>query len=282
MAMTCDRVRDLASGFVLGALDIDDMIAVSDHLDTCPELHSEMSELGGVVPYLADALEPLEPPAWLRESVIAAAQADLAARRRITAEPVAIPTAVAAPQGSPTWHGQPSNAGAEVIPFAGVVSRRRRFVTWTSRVAAVAAVVVLAGYAVVLQGDLSNLRQHQDHNTSIYNVLIQKDTRTAVLTSPDGGKAGGLAALRPTGHIIVNVTNLAPTQGDEAYVVWLTSDNGVQSKVGWFTVSDSGDGYLEVDNVPTSASLWIWICKEQNSSVARPSGPTIVSGTISL
>jgi glycosyltransferase involved in cell wall biosynthesis len=172
--------------------------------------------------------------------------------------------------------------GAEVIPFARAVSRRRRFVAWTSRVAAVAAVVVLAGYALVLQGDLSKLRQNQDHNTSIYQVLIQKDTRTAVLTAPDGGKARGLAALRPTGHIIVNVTNLAPTQGDEAYVVWLTADNGVKSKVGWFTVSDSGDGYLEVDNVPTSASLWIWICKEQDSSVAKPSGPTIVSGTISL
>jgi hypothetical protein len=281
MAMTCDRVRDLASGFVLGALDTDDMIAVSDHLDTCPELHSEIGDLGGVVPYLADALEPLEPPAWLRESVIAAAQADLAARRRITAEPVAIPTAAAAAQTSPTWHGQPSNAGAEVIPFARAVSRRRRFVTWTSRVAAVAAVVILSGYTVVLQGDLNKLRQNQDHIAAVNNVITMPGTRLAALTSTDG-KAGGLAALRPTGHIIVNVTNLAPTQGDEAYVVWLTADNGVKSKVGWFTVSDSGDGYLEVDNVPTSASLYIWVCKEPNSSVTKPSGPTVVSGTISL
>jgi hypothetical protein len=264
---------------VLGALDVDEMIAVSDHLDTCPELHPEIGDLGGVVPYLADTLEPLEPPAWLRESVMAAAQADLLTRRHV-AEPVAIPVAVTSPHAAATWHGQSPASGAEVIPIARPrVSRRRRFVTWTSRVAAVAAVVVLAGYAVVLQSDLSKLQQH--HDTMVY-AAAQLDTRTAALTARDGSKAGGVALLRPTGHIIVNVANLAPTQGDEAYVVWLTADNGVESKVGWFTVSDSGDGYLEVDNVPTSASLWIWICKEPNSSVTKPTGPTIVSGSISL
>ena len=276
MAMTCDRVRDVAAGFVLGALDIDEMISVSDHLDTCPELHPEIGDLGGVVPYLAETLEPLEPPAWLRESVIAAAQADLAARRPVAAQPIAIPTVARSSQVAATWQ-------TEVIPFASArASRRRRALTWATRIAAAVAVVVLAGYAVVLQGDLSRFKQDSDTTSTLLYAIGQPDTRLAALTSHDGSNAGGLAVLMPTGHIIVKVTNLVPTKGDEAYVVWLTADNGVQSKVGSFTVSDSGEGVLQVDNVPTSPSLWIWVCKEPNSNVTKPSGPTIVSGTISL
>jgi hypothetical protein len=282
MAMTCDRVREFASGFVLGALDIDEMIAVSDHLDTCSEEHPEIGDLGGVVPYLAETLEPLEPPAWLRESVMAAAQADLAARRHISVEPVAIPTAARSSQAALTWQGPSPVSQGEVIPFAARASRRRRAMTWATRVAAAVAVVVLAGYAVVLQGDLSKSKHDQDTYASLIYAAAQPDTRLAALASRDGSKASGLVALLPTGHIIVNVTNLVPTQGDEAYVVWLTGDNGVQSKVGSFTVSDSGDGYLEVDNVPTSASLYLWVCKEPNSAVSASSGPTIVGGTISL
>ncbi|HSS36485.1 MAG TPA: zf-HC2 domain-containing protein, partial [Patescibacteria group bacterium] len=61
--LTCDEARDLAAGFVLGALAPDEMVAVREHLATCAEAHPEFEELGGVVPYLADSLEPVEPPA---------------------------------------------------------------------------------------------------------------------------------------------------------------------------------------------------------------------------
>ena len=63
--LSCDEVRDLAAGFVLGALDPAAMHDVRDHLATCPEAHPEMHELGGVVPYLAESVEPVEPPTAL-------------------------------------------------------------------------------------------------------------------------------------------------------------------------------------------------------------------------
>jgi hypothetical protein len=131
MGMTCDRVRELASGFVLGALDTGDMIAVADHLDSCAHDHPEIDEFGGVLPYLAESLEPVEPPSWLRESVIAAAKADLAATRRIgllserrVYEPVAlvVPMAAAAETAGPAVATITSIAKARV-------SRRRRALT---------------------------------------------------------------------------------------------------------------------------------------------------------
>ena len=275
--MTCDRVREFASGFVLGALETDEMIAVQDHLDSCPKAHPEVHELGGVLPYLAESLEPVESPAWLRKSVIEAAKSDLASRRfigepfarRLVDTPserrVAAPVAAAAP-------------GRVISMNAARASRRRRAAVWFGRAAAAALILVVAGYAAVVQTGVGK----PSGTDEIWNFLGQPDTRTTVLVAYDQGRAGGLAVLRPTGNMIVSVHNLQPTKGDEVYVVWLTADNGVPSKVGSFTVDDSGVGKLNVDGAPISESLWVFVCREPNSNVTKPTGPTIVSGTISL
>jgi hypothetical protein len=275
--MTCDRVREFASGFVLGALETDEMIAVQDHLDSCPKAHPEVNELGGVLPYLAESLEPVESPAWLRKSVIEAAKSDLESRRLI-GEPFAR-RLVETPSEHRVAGPVADVAPARVISLNAVrASRRRRAAVWFGRAAAAALIVVVAGYAAVVQTGVGK----PGATDPIWNVLGQPDARPAVLVAYDHSQAGGLAVLRPSGNIVVSVHNLQPTKGDEVYVVWLTADNGVPSKVGSFTVDDSGAGSLNVDRVPTSESLWIFVCKEPNSNVTKPTGPTIVSGTISL
>ena len=278
--MTCDRVRELAPGFVLGALDEIEMTDVSEHLDTCPHPHPEVGDLGGVLPYLAETLEPIEPPAWLRESVLAAARADLGTRRRIA--PVALPAAEPAvdADSEPEISTVPP---AEIIPFGtrSRGSRRRRALTWATRIAAAVAVVALAAYTLALQGDLDKAKQAQSEDASLNYMWAQPDTMKAVLAATDGSSASGMAALRPTGHIIVRVHGLASTGGDEVYAVWLSSGGATPAKAGTFTVDDSGSGGLEVDNVPTSASLWVFVCREPNANVTKPTGPMVVSGTIS-
>lgn len=278
MAMTCDRIRELASGFVLGALDTSEMIEVARHLDTCSRPHPEIRDLGGVLPYIAESLEPIEPPAWLRESVLAAARADLAARRRTA--PAVLPSAVTTQEPEPEISSVPA---AQIIPFGPIrVSRRRRAMTWATRVAAAVAVVALAGYAVVLQGDLDKAHRSQAEDANLNYMWSQPDTLKAVLTASDGSSASGMAALRPNGHIIVRAHNLAATGGDQVYTVWLRSGGGLPVKAGNFTVDDSGSGGLEVENVSTSANLWVFVCREPNGNVTKPTGPMVVSGTISL
>jgi len=150
------------------------------------------------------------------------------------------------------------------------------------RVAAVVAVIALAGYALVLQGDLARAQKATQVDASFNYVLTQPDTRTAVMSATDGSGASGLAALRPTGHIIVRLYGLTPTTGDQVYVVWLSSDAGNPIRAGSFTVDDSGTGYLEVDNVPTSSSLRLFVSREPNGNVIQPTLPAVVSGTFSL
>ena len=276
MAMSCDRISELAPGFVLGALDADDMIEVQDHLSRCRQPHSEIVEMGGVVPYLAEALEPIEPPAWLRESVLSAARSDIDARRRAE-EPVSLPVAARATITS--LHEEPAPL---VLLSAARRSRRRRAMGWASRVAAAAAIVVLGGYAVVLQGDLQKAKNAQSEDASLYYMWAQPDTLKAVLVASDGSGASGMAALRPTGHILVRLHGLAQTKGAEVYAVWINSGGTTPAKAGMLTVDDTGSGYLDVNNVPTTASLWVFVCREPNAGVTAPTGPIIVSGTISL
>ena len=275
MNMTCDRVRELASGFVLGALDTDEMLDVADHLDSCRRGHPEIDEFGGVLPYLAASLEPVEPPAWLRESVIAAARADLVARRRVAApserrivEPVATPALVPV-------------AGGQLVSLAAVrTSRRRRMMTWTMRVAAAVAILVLTGTGIIVQGNLAKALKNQSEDSHI-NYFIGQGAHTAVMSST-GAKAGGIAVLMPSGNVIVKLYGLTQTKDDQVYAVWLTTNNGGPTKVGSFTVDDSGIGYMEVDNVPTSASLLLYVSKELNDKVTQPIGPIIVSGVVSI
>jgi hypothetical protein len=285
MTMTCDRVRELASGYVLGALDTEEMLDVADHLDSCRLGHPEVDEFGGVLPYLAASLEPVEPPAWLRESVIAAAEADLVARRRVGkpserrfVEPVAIATAVPSPSAS----GNAAAAG-QVVSLAAVrASRRRRMMTWTMRVAAAVAILVLTGTGIIVQGNLAKALKAQQEDTSLNYALTQNDTRTAVMSAMGGSKVVGIAVVRPTGNLILRLYGLTQTKNDEAYAAWLTTDQGGPTKVGSFTVDDSGIGYLEVDNVPTSPSLLLYVSRESNDKVTQPTGPIVISGVVSL
>ncbi len=88
--LTCDEVRDLAASFVLGALDADEMDAVRGHLASCAEPHPEFAELGSVVPVLAASVPVVEPPASLKDRLLAAAAADLEARRGAAAPAPAV------------------------------------------------------------------------------------------------------------------------------------------------------------------------------------------------
>jgi len=256
MALTCDRVRELASGFVLGALDTNEMIAVADHLDSCTRPHREIGDLGGVLPYLAASLEPIEPPSWLRESVINAARADLVARSH-SAEPIALPVvaAVAPAAQTPALLRLESGLAIQSARFApsarhdlchagGGGSGGRR----TCRLR-------LRSPGRPRQG-----KKAQEADASLSYMWAQPDTYKTVLTATDSSGASGMAALRPTGHIIVRVHGLATTKGDEVYAVWYSSGGSPVTKAGTFTVDDSGSGGLEVNKVPTSADLWVFVC----------------------
>jgi hypothetical protein len=272
MSISCDRVRDLAPGFVLGALDADEMVAVREHSRSCRMPHPELGEMGGVLPYLGGSLEPVEPPRHLKAAVLAAAQADLEARR-VAAEAPAVTPAEAATAAQATRSGR--------VVSLGAVRRlsSRRSVVWLTRVAAAVIIVSLAGYVVAVQGDLDKAHQAQDHTNKVLNYLAVYGSRSTVMTPEPGQKGGGEAVMLPSGHVIVYLHGLQKTSGDEVYTLWLSSDGGALVKSGSFTADAEGEGFLELDSVLPFDSLWLMVCREPNGNAEKP-GTAVVTGTI--
>ena len=99
--LTCEEIRDLAPGFVLGALEPEEVEAVREHLAGCSEAHAEYAELGAVASGLALAVEPREPSAGLKDRILAAAAADLEQRGGAAHSAEAVTTDVAAGEGRP-------------------------------------------------------------------------------------------------------------------------------------------------------------------------------------
>jgi hypothetical protein len=271
--VNCARVEELAPGFVLGALELDEMASVREHLESCPEPHLELNEMAEVMPALAIAPEPLEPPEWLRESVMAAAKADLAARRRILRP---FPIALARTGTEPEFE-----LPARVIALPRRRPSRLRIASaWMARAAAAVVVVGLAAYSFVVQGDLNRALQDQERAKTVLNVIGQPGSRSVSLADISATGAGGTAALLPSGHLVVWLNHLPQTHGDQAYSVWLTGDTGTPVKLGSFYPGGDGTGFLEADNVPTAATLQVVVTLQPDSNATAPTGQAILLGVL--
>ena len=258
--MTCDEVRDLAAGFVLGALEDDDAQAVRDHLATCTEAHPEFEELGAVVPALAESVELVEPPAGLRGRVMAAAVADLAART---------PSIPPAPLRLP-----------ERQPVALPPRRYPAFAGALMRLAAVLAIVVLGAWNVLLQGELDASRSYERDVAAVLDVASRPGALTAVLAG-DQGVGAGIAAVDASGAVTAALRGLAQTSGDQVYEAWVIAADGIPVPLGAFTVGPAGTARFDAAGLPVAEGIVLALTLEPRAGSTTPTLPIVASGTAS-
>ena len=266
--MTCDDVRDLAAGFVLGALEPAEEAAVREHLGTCAQPHPEVAELGGVVPYLAESgdLELVDPPASLGERIIAAAAADLAAR-----------------DGSVTR----TDEAPAAIPFPSVEERaareeRRRGgagpLEWAFRIAAVVAIAALAGWNLMLQGDVARARDYENAVAAVVEAAGAPGSQTVILTPAQGSAARGLAAIRGDGSVVLALRDLPATSGNQVYETWVIVGDAAPVAIGGFTVGADGTGTFTTEPTDAPPGAVIALTLEPNAGNTAPMGPIVASG----
>ncbi len=272
----CDEVTDLAAGFVLGALDPATMEAVRLHLATCPEAHVEFDELGGVVPYLAESLEPLEPPAALGAR-IAAAVADeaTASVAPSVASPLAVPPAPVAPRPSP--------AGAQPGPVVDLAAERRRRspLVWVAAIAAVLVIAALGAWNLSLRQDLSSA---EAYNAAVDRVLALAGSpggAAAILAPAEPGGPSGIAAIGADGHTEIAMRGLAPTTGTEVYEAWVVGSDGVPVAIGSFTPNAAGFGSLATASSESGPGVTIGLTREPTPGRTVPTPPMLSSGVAS-
>lgn len=275
--LTCDEVLDLAAAFVLGALDADEMDAVRGHLASCAEAHPEFAELGSVVPVLAASVPMVEPPASLKERLMAAAAADLEARRQADAASSTEASAPVQPIAAPTPIGAvPDPAPVVVMPRR---ETRTSFGGWAMRIAAVLAIVVLGGWNVLLQDRLATAQSYEQAVAAVLDVAGQDGSLTAVLTAEGDGGPTGLAAVSSTGEVTLAMRDLPATSGGQVYEAWVIASDGVPVPLGDFRVDDAGTALFTGDGLPAEPGIVLALTLEPGPGATAPTLPVVTSGT---
>ena len=278
--MTHEQARDLAAGYVLGALDRSEEAAVREHLATCGEPHPEFAALGAVVPAIVEhelaGLELVEPPASLRDRIMAAAAADLEANPRPSATPVAPP--VARPAAAPT-------------PFPGEAERSRRAertrdrprpgaFDWALRLAAVIAIVASGAWTLNVQGQLDRARAFDQAVTAVVQAGQQPGATTVVLAQQKDQRGSGIAAVTPDGSVVLAMHDLQATSGSQSYTAWVIVGKAAPVNVGDFSVDASGTRAFKTKPVPTPAGAIVAVTLETNPGNSAPKGPIVSAGQV--
>jgi anti-sigma factor RsiW len=261
--VNCDQVRDLAAGYVLGALEPSEERAVREHLASCPEPHEEFAELGSVVPALAEAVELVQPPASLKERVMAAAAADLAARQE---------------------GGRTAGAAERMMTFPTAEEREQRAarrtsgVTWLLRIAAVLAIVALAASnAYLLTRPQPTDVAFREAVDRVVAAAAEEGSVTAVLQPQAEGGPRGIAAVTADGSIVLAMHGLAPTAGTEVYEAWVIA-GASPIPVGEFRVGADGTGVATLTGTPAEAGVTLALTREPGPDSTTPTDPILSVG----
>lgn len=268
--MTCDEVRELAAGYVLGALTADEETGVRAHLAAHPDGHPEFAELGGVVPYLPESVEPMEPPAGLRSRLLAAAAADLEARGMPPATP-----------SEPATPSQPANASQPATPsnvLAWRPARRRRLAAWAAGVAAVLVVGALGTSNLALRRELDTAQAYQRGLDSVMDLAAAPGSATAVLAPQGGSGASGIGAVGPDGTVAVVLRGLTPPAGSEVYEVWVIGADATPVAIGSVTMAPGGAATLVASRVQAAPNVTLAITREPAPGSTAPLGPVVAIG----
>jgi hypothetical protein len=267
--LTCSDVADVAAGFVLGALTPAETDAVRRHLAECPELHAELAELNSVVPALFEAVEPAAPPAGLKDRILAAAAADVDARR--PAPTLAAPAPAPAP---------PATAAAPAAPTRGwdfgALLRRP---VWAAAAAALVVALAFGAWNVQLRNDLAGLEAYRANVVKVLDAAAKPGAQLAVLADPSGAPGpSGLAAVGPDGEVAIVMRNLAPTSGSQVYEAWLIGDDQVPVPIGGFQVGSSGTAALATSHPPLGEGVVVALTLEPHEGATTPTPPIRAAG----
>jgi anti-sigma-K factor RskA len=275
--LRCEEVEDLAASFVLGALEAAEMSAVRAHLAGCPEEHPEFAELGSVVPALFEAVDLVEPPATLRDRIMAGAAADsqraVGTQRAAELRPTA-PAPLPAPERRPV---------VDTVPPRGRLSDLFRRPIWAGiAVAAALALVALGVWNVQLRDQVAGLTAYRNGVVAVLDQASAPGARLAVLNVPEGATGpSGLAAISAGGtNVSLVMRDLAPTTGAEVYEAWVIAGDNAPVPIGHFTVDASGTAtFVTTSPSPGNVAITVALTREPGPGARTPTLPIVALGT---
>ncbi len=250
--LTCDQTQDLLGAFVLDSLDPRQGIEVRSHLETCPACRGEAEELRATAMSIGEAVEPVAPPAQLRERIMREIQ-----QPRL--EPVAAP-----PEPVRAWWARPRSA-------------------WG--VAAMAAVLMLAAGGWGLsehfsaRGAASNGTLAATALNPVDRLIASGEAQVVPLTPTSGTAAkAALVTDQATGTTYLLLSGVPVLHSDQAYTLWYMSLQegslkavavGDMTRPGAYRMPRSPKGFFKIA-----------ITREPAPHDTVPRGPVLMEATL--
>ncbi|MGH3564473.1 MAG: anti-sigma factor domain-containing protein [Pseudonocardia sp.] len=274
-------LNEQAVGWALHALEPDEEMEVLLHLPRCPSCQVAVLEAERILAALGASVEQVEPPATLRDALLAGAaetpqhspmlrprtspETDLQSlpegpgttrRHRRTLDGDTPPPRVTAPGNRPSWFSR----------------RGRRLVA-----ASLALVGVLtAGGLTVRATELAETAQTQAQTLAeIVTQLDEPGTTRATLAAADG--AALAAVVVHDGRRTLVTAGLAPNAGErDTYVVWGTG-NGAPRPIATFDVGGQGTDVRNVGSASTADGFSGYAISLEPGRTAPASPTTVVA-----
>jgi len=248
-------VDELGAAFALGALDADEARAVAEHLATCPEPHAELRSLLGAQDVLSMSLDPGTPSPRLRDRLMATVGRTRQEHER---------------GGAPVGQ-QPEPEGDR--------GGRRGWFDWLSpqvarplAVAALVAVLAVAGWNVVLQGQLAE-RDRALH--AVASAISGGQTAFRV----EGSAGRGYVVDTPGSGAALVIADLAALPANRIYELWLLDAAGTPVAVGTFAPGSDAVAVVPVDR--DLAGYATFAVTVEPSRLDAPTGTIVMQGHLS-
>jgi hypothetical protein len=224
---------ELAVGWALHALEPEDEDRFAGHLAGCPRCAQTVADTAEVMGAMAGDLPPAEPSEGLRERLRAAVEEteQLPQPPRVPAEPVGPPITAPAPLASV---GDPNVRAPLPVRTADRRPTWRRVLPTALVAAAVAAVLSLAAWNVVVSGDRDAARATAAEQSAMLDQLLAPG-RLAVAPVTQGDDTVATVVARDDGAQIVASGLAVNDSHDQVYVLWGMQDD-VPRPLGTFDV----------------------------------------------
>ncbi len=270
-----DEMREWSGLYIVGALAPDDRAAFEAHLAGCAECRAEVRALRMVGHALAAGVPLVDPPASLRERVLAATRP--ASVRGSAAEgPSATMAPGAPPRGTPLWRTSWLAVAALLIIAVGTGIYASRLQMRLDGVArqlerTEAALAGAEQRAQVAEQDVTRVRAN-------LAVLTTPDVRPVPL-APNVGAPGATARtfVSPSRGVLFAASNMPALTPERRYQLWFLTGSGPVSA--GLLESDAQGNVTGRFDVPPSVGdpRAFAVSIEPRGGVTSPTGPIVLA-----
>ena len=263
-----EQFEELAVGYALHALEPQDEMRFTAHLASCAACERAVRDHVETLGQLAYAAPAVEPPPAVLEGIRAAVGAGT----------------------GPALSGPPTDGTGSTtddVPDLAAARRRRDAVvvrrSWllSGAAAAIAMVLGLGAWNVVLQNDRAEQAARGDRLASVVETLERRDTRTVQLADFDGDVRAVVVAHGQQMSLVVD--GLEPNSEDTVYVLWGQNREGEVRALSTFDVTEGGLDVLQ--GMPLQVSVedltaLMVTHEEGRTAPEQTEQPVVVAGSV--